>query len=135
MNIEQAIFRLYESEINCGMGSFWDGGVTAWIGDEFNGRKVEQNFDPENINKIGAWMISEAKKIYPLAFSDDLLIKYEDQQKNTQGDTLIDKISSIIENKLEIRRVNDGDGRYDTWIENSIEVAEIIVSILPQIPQ
>jgi len=70
MNIEQAIFRLYESEINCGMGSFWDGGVTAWIGDEFNGRKVEQNFDPENINKIGAWMISEAKKIYPLAFRE-----------------------------------------------------------------
>lgn len=68
MTLEEAIFRLYESEINCGLESFWDAGVTAWIGDEMNGRKAQQLFNSEDIAKIPDWIISKAKEIYPLAF-------------------------------------------------------------------
>ena len=68
MNIEQAMSRLYESEINCGLESFWDSGVTAWIGDEMNGRKAEQLFHVDDIAKIPDWIISKAQEIYPLAF-------------------------------------------------------------------
>ena len=68
MTLEQAIFRLYESEINCGLESFWDSGVTVWIGDEMNGRKAEKQFASDELADAPNWIISKAQEIYPLAF-------------------------------------------------------------------
>ena len=33
---------LYDSEINCRIESFWDGGWTAWLGDDMNGFRVAE---------------------------------------------------------------------------------------------
>lgn len=68
MDLQQAIYRLYESEINCGLESFWDSGFTIWIGDELNGRVTEQVFELDDIAKAASWLISKAREIYPLAF-------------------------------------------------------------------
>ena len=56
---------LYANEINVGMQSFYDGGWTVWIGDEMNGRRVEQTFDNDEINDILAWLLKHASALYP----------------------------------------------------------------------
>jgi hypothetical protein len=44
MDIETVMKRLYESEINCSIGSFWDNGWDVKLGDEMNGFVAEGNF-------------------------------------------------------------------------------------------
>lgn len=55
---------LYASEINCGIESFWDGGFTAWIGDDSNGIKAERGFDAQELDLVGPWLLAAAKRIY-----------------------------------------------------------------------
>jgi hypothetical protein len=62
--LEQMMQDLYAEEINCGISSFWDGGFTAWIGDEMNGRKAERNFDAEELDRIAGWFLAEARRLY-----------------------------------------------------------------------
>lgn len=57
---------LYASEINCGIESFWDGGFTAWIGDDMNGRKEEGHFEANALNsEVGQWFHDAAIKTFP----------------------------------------------------------------------
>ena len=37
MELGSIIDALYESEINCSVSTFWDGGITVQLGDEMNG--------------------------------------------------------------------------------------------------
>lgn len=65
MDLSTVIRRLYESEINCGLQSFWDGGIDVWIGDYANGRHVEGNFSARQMGEIAAWLDIEARRLYP----------------------------------------------------------------------
>lgn len=65
MDLFQVIDGLYDSEINCGLQTFWDGGITAWLGDEMNGRQSEQTFCRENMADAAAWLHLEALRLYP----------------------------------------------------------------------
>ena len=44
MELGSIIEALYESEINCSITTFWDGGITAQLGDAMNGFVAEANF-------------------------------------------------------------------------------------------
>lgn len=59
------IQRLYDSEINCGLSSFWDGGWTAWIGDDLNGHASEAGFNRDDLGSVPGWMHAEAARLYP----------------------------------------------------------------------
>lgn len=65
MDLFQVISALYDSEINCGVQTFWDGGITAWLGDEMNGRKSEGDFDRDNMAAAADWLHEEAVRLYP----------------------------------------------------------------------
>lgn len=58
--LAEVMQRLYNSEINCGLSSFWDGGWTVWIGDELNGRHAEALFDHVDFDKIPQWLLDQA---------------------------------------------------------------------------
>jgi hypothetical protein len=60
MTLDEAITALYVREINCGVETFWDGGMTVSIGDRINGRKVETTFSRHRMG--------EAARLYPGAF-------------------------------------------------------------------
>lgn len=64
-DIGTIISRLYDSEINCGLSSFWDSGWVVWIGDDLNGRKAEEHFFPEQFHEIAGWLHQEAVHAYP----------------------------------------------------------------------
>lgn len=56
--------RLYKSEINCGLSSFWDGGWAAWLGDERNGvRAREDGF--RTVAEALEWLSDAAANAYP----------------------------------------------------------------------
>jgi hypothetical protein len=52
---------LYSLEINCGLSSFWDGGWTAWIGDELNGYRATADLD--RVEEVAAWLRAEAANV------------------------------------------------------------------------
>ena len=56
---------LYDREINAGLQSFFDAGVTVYLGDELNGRQVEQTFALEELSLIPAWLRAEAARLFP----------------------------------------------------------------------
>jgi hypothetical protein len=64
MNPWHVIQGLYESEINSGMESDWDGGITAWIaaGGE---RIVQRTFPPQEFGEIAYWLDQEARRLFP----------------------------------------------------------------------
>jgi len=43
MDLQTIMAKLYASEINCSIASFWDGGWTVKLGDEMNGFVAETN--------------------------------------------------------------------------------------------
>lgn len=57
--------KLYASEINVGLQSFWDGGWTFWIGDEINGRREEITFDDNGFDRAEVWFAETAVRLYP----------------------------------------------------------------------
>jgi hypothetical protein len=63
------IRRLYDSEINAGVASDWDGGITAWIGGPVNtaGNRVltSRTFASSEFQHVGAWLDQEANRLYP----------------------------------------------------------------------
>jgi hypothetical protein len=65
MTIDGAICLLYENEINCGVSSFWDSGISAWIGDASNGQKETHYFEVEHIGDVGPWLLEAARWHYP----------------------------------------------------------------------
>lgn len=63
VSVPGAIRELYRMEINSGVSSFWDGGWTAWIGDDLgNGRYDEASFLSEDFDQIGPWLIGAADR-------------------------------------------------------------------------
>lgn len=64
LTLQETLEVLYRAEINAGLSSFWDGGWTAWIGDDANG-KTSAEFEPNDLGEIGTWLLVEAKARYP----------------------------------------------------------------------
>lgn len=65
MKLTKVIRRLYASEINCGLQTFWDGGLEAWIGDEMNGRRASETFGLGDLGEVATWLHDEALRLYP----------------------------------------------------------------------
>ena len=61
VTLSDAIRRLYELEMNCGVSTFYDGGVTAWVGDDANGRRAEQTFPIFKLDEVGPWLLAAAR--------------------------------------------------------------------------
>lgn len=53
MNLLEVMAALYESEINCGVASFWDAGFDVWLGDDANGKKAVHGFYPDDFAEAG----------------------------------------------------------------------------------
>ena len=41
VTFDEVIATLYARKINCGVATFWNAGITVWIGDGMNGRLAE----------------------------------------------------------------------------------------------
>ena len=63
MDIEIVLNRLYESEINCSISTFWDNGWDVKLGDEMNGFRAEGNF--RSLDEVAAFLDREARKHFP----------------------------------------------------------------------
>jgi len=57
--------RLYDSEINASISTFWDGGFDVKIGDEMNGFMAETNV--ASFAEAEAWLEAEAKRLFPVS--------------------------------------------------------------------
>lgn len=55
--------KLYNSEINVSISSFYDGGFTCKIGDEMNGFKAETT--STDLDEIETWLKDKAIELYP----------------------------------------------------------------------
>jgi len=64
MNPWHVIQGLYESHIDSGMESDWDGGITAWIAAEGD-RITQRTFLPEEFGEIADWLDHEARRLFP----------------------------------------------------------------------
>jgi hypothetical protein len=67
MTLTSALQALYDREINCGLGSFWDQGYRVWIGDDMNGIKAERWFDASKLDEAAKWLFEEAERLNPSA--------------------------------------------------------------------
>ena len=80
MNLNDVMDDLYGSEINCGIQSFWDGGWSAWLGDDMNGRVCEEinlKFD-----EIAPWLDEQARIHYPRSTYVKPRTRYFDNRPN-----------------------------------------------------
>ena len=68
MTRDDAIAALYVREINCGVETFWDGGIKVWIGDAVNGHHAETMFSRPHMGRAGQWLVDEAARLFPKAF-------------------------------------------------------------------
>ena len=68
MTLDDAIATLYVREINCGVETFWDGGIKVWIGAAVNGHHAETIFSRPHMGLAGQWLVDEAARLYPKAF-------------------------------------------------------------------
>ena len=64
-DLGQILRALYAHEINVGLQSFWDGGWNVWFGDELNGPRVKEHFDPDSFDEIADWLKRTAEDYYP----------------------------------------------------------------------
>ena len=65
MNLLEVMAALYDSEINCGVASFWDAGFDVWLGDDTNGKKAIRSFYPDDLGKAAKWLHEAALEHYP----------------------------------------------------------------------
>ena len=63
MNLESVIQKLYDSEINCLISSFWQCGFTVKIGDDMNGFAAET--EVETVQEATDWLDAKARELYP----------------------------------------------------------------------
>jgi hypothetical protein len=65
----QVIERLYDSEINAGLQSVWDGGITAWIGGPAdtpsNACLSSRAFARSEFADVALWLDDEARRLFP----------------------------------------------------------------------
>lgn len=64
MNPWDVIEQLYDSEINAGMESDWDGGITAWIAGGRT-RLHQRTFERQEFGDIDTWLDFEARRLFP----------------------------------------------------------------------
>jgi hypothetical protein len=62
--IDKYLRLLYDSEINVGIESYWDGGWTARLGDETNGY-ISVEYHLETLGSAVTWLCQEAYKRFP----------------------------------------------------------------------
>lgn len=69
MTTWQVIEHLYDSEINAGLQSDWDGGITVWIGGPddtpANQRLSSRTFMRSEFADIALWLDEEARRLFP----------------------------------------------------------------------
>lgn len=65
-DLEAVLAELYAREINCGIQTFFDSGIRAWIGDELNGQAASKTFAVGQVDEAAAWLLEEANRRYPL---------------------------------------------------------------------
>lgn len=73
-DLTSVLARLYASEINCSISSFWDGGFDVKLGDEMNGWKAEttimtEGFGVETVQAaletVATWLTAQAIYHFP----------------------------------------------------------------------
>ena len=64
MEPQDILQALYDSEINCRLESFYDGGWTAWLGDEMNGFRVAE-VRGRTLDECVKSLADQACSIYP----------------------------------------------------------------------
>jgi hypothetical protein len=64
-NALDILARIYDSEINVGLQSDWEGGFRVWLGDNWIGHIVEGWFGPEELDKVGPWLDYQTRRFYP----------------------------------------------------------------------
>lgn len=62
-DLEETMQKLYDSEINCTISTFWDVGFTVKLGDEMNGYKAEHTTNCAN--GLGELLHCMAEQHYP----------------------------------------------------------------------
>ena len=62
MDIEIVMKKLYESEINCSISSFWDNGWAVKLGDEMNGFVAEGNF--RTLTESATFLDQQARRYF-----------------------------------------------------------------------
>lgn len=65
MKTTEIMKKLYSSEINCTVESFWDADWTIKIGDHMNGFKAEEQFEDFESEEAAKWLHDEAIRLYP----------------------------------------------------------------------
>ena len=66
MELLNVMAAVYDSEINCAVWSFWDGGFTVALGDEVNGWKDKMTFwERGGWREAGRWLHEAALKHCP----------------------------------------------------------------------
>jgi len=59
MNLNDAMARLYEAAIDCGVESYRGAGVIGWVVDARN-RRIERHFAIDELDALGEWLCNEA---------------------------------------------------------------------------
>ena len=65
VTFDEVIATLYARKINCGVATFWNAGITVWIGDGMNGRLAETTFSRHRMGEAAQWLVDEAARLYP----------------------------------------------------------------------
>jgi hypothetical protein len=69
MTTWQVIEQLYDSEINAGLQSDWDGGITVWLGGPAdtpgNHCLSSRTFMRSEFDDIALWLDEEARRLFP----------------------------------------------------------------------
>ena len=61
--IFRAIDQLHQKEINAGIGTFWEGMLIVFIGDDLNRRKGQEVFTFEQAKEVPAWLLKTADEL------------------------------------------------------------------------
>jgi hypothetical protein len=61
-DLVKALQRLYETETNINISSFWDSGWTVKLGDELNGYVAERTFHNDELGELANWIEGQGAK-------------------------------------------------------------------------
>jgi hypothetical protein len=61
-HLVKALQRLYETETNLNISSFWDSGWTVKLGDELNGYVAERTFHNDELGELANWIDGQMTK-------------------------------------------------------------------------
>jgi hypothetical protein len=67
----EVIASLYRSEINAGLQTDWDNGITVWLGGPTstpgNCVLTQRTFGLHELSDIAAWLDDEARRLFPVS--------------------------------------------------------------------